>query len=305
VSATSIPVTPSAVPSFGEFTASPIVAAIKVMYRTAGQFNDWLDEHIEELKRSDNPLIASTGRVLEGAKFGFGVGYVASTALIAVGQYLLGNTFAAITTAASAAVLSNPIAMTCAAIGAIYFGWKALTDKEREQVLEHLAAGLTLGVEMIRAFVDFAIRRSRELLDPSQAEGAKKFIKAQAEAFGHTLYDVTKQIGDFASDSADSIAEKAGQAAVVIKDAAGKVGSAVADGASSARGAIGAGVERLRELATDAGKSLKRAGAPPALITAPCEPDAPVGNAPALPAMLDPQSGRARKADATGSGPQQ
>lgn len=295
----------SGLPSFGDFAASPIVSAIKAMYRAAGQFNDWLDEHIEDLKRSDNPLIASTGRVLEGAKFGFGVGYVASTALIAVGQFLLGNTFAAVATVASAAVLSNPIAMTCAAIGAIYFGWKALTDKEREQVLEHLAAGLTLGVELIRAVVEFAIRRSRELLDSSQLESAKKFIKAQAEAFGRTLYDVTKQLGDLASDSAEAIAEKAGQAAVAIKGAAGKVGGAVADGASSARGAIGSGVERLRELATDAGKSLKRASGPPGLTTVPFEPGAAVDDAPVLPDTPDPESGPARKAGTTGSDPQQ
>lgn len=295
----------SGLPSFGDFAASPIVAAIKVMYRAAGQFNDWLDEHIEDLKRSDNPLIASTGRVLEGAKFGFGVGYVASTALIAVGQFLLGNTFAAVATVASAAVLSNPIAMTCAAIGAIYFGWKALTDKEREQILEHLAAGLTLGVELIRAVVEFAIRRSRELLDSSQLETAKTFIKAQAEAFGRTLYDVTKQLGDLASDSAEAITEKAGQAAVAIKGAAGKVGGAVADGASSARDAIGAGVERLRELATDAGKSLKRASGPTVLTTVPWETGATVDDAPVPPDTTDPQPGPARQAGATGSDPQQ
>lgn len=295
----------SGLPSFGDFAASPIVSAIKAMYRAAGQFNDWLDEHIEELKRSDNPVIASTGRVLEGAKFGFGVGYVASTALIAVGQFLLGNTFAAVATVASAAVLSNPIAMTCAAIGAIYFGWKALTDKEREQILEHLAAGLALGVELIRAVVEFAIRRSRELLDSSQLETAKTFIKAQAEAFGRTLYDVTKQLGDLASDSAEAIAEKAGQAAVAIKGAAGKVGDAVAGGASSAQEAIGTGVARLRELASDAGKSLKRAAGPPVLTTVPWESGAGVDNAPVPPGAPDPQPGPARKAGATGSDPQQ
>lgn len=294
----------SALPSFGDFAASAIVSAIKTMYRAAGQFSDWLDEHIADLKRSDDPLIASIGRVLEGAKFGFGIGYVASTALIAVGQFLLGNTFAAVATVASAAVLSNPIAMTCAAIGAIYFGWKALTDKEREQILEHLAVGLTLGVELIRAVVEFAIRRSRELLDSSQLETAKTFIKAQAEAFGRTLYDVTKQLGDLASDSAEAITEKAGQAAVAIKDAAGKVGGAVADGASSAREAIGAGVDRLRELATDAGKSLKRASGPPVLTTVPWEPGAAVDDAPVLDTP-DPQPGPARKAGATGSDPQQ
>lgn len=295
----------SGLPTFGEFASSPIVSAIKAMYQAAGQFDDWLDEHIEDLKRSDDPLIASAGRVLEGAKFGFGMGYVASTALIAVGQFLLGNTFAAVATVASAAVLSNPIAMTCAAIGAIYFGWKALTDKERQQVLEHLAAGLTLGVELIRAVVEFAILRSRELLDSRQIETAKKFLKAQAEAFGRTLYDVTRQLGDLASDSAEAIADKAGQAAVAIKGAAGKVGGAVADSASSARGAIGAGVERLRELAADAGTSLKRASGPPGLTTVPWEPSAVVDDSPVLPGAPGLEAEPGRKPSAVGSDPQQ
>lgn len=292
----------SGLPTFGGFAASSIVSAIKVMYQAAGHFNDWLDEHIEDLKRSDNPLISSTDRVLEGAKFGFGVGYVTSTALIAVGQYLLGNTFAAVATVASAAMLSNPIAMTCAAVGAIYFGWRALTDKERDQVLEHLSAGLTLGLELIRSVVEFAIRRSRELLDSSQLETAKAFIKAQAEAFGRTLYDVTRQLSDLASDSAEAIAEKTAQAAFAIKGAAGKVGAAVADGASSARGAIGAGVERLRELASDAGKLPKRVSGPHVLTTVPWQRGAAVDDAAGLP---DPQSGLAAKAGATGPDPQQ
>lgn len=296
----------SAFPGFGGFAASAIVLTIKTMYRVAGQFNDWLDQHIEDLKLSDNPLIASTGRVLEGAKYGFGVGYVASTALIAVGQYLLGNTFAAVATVVSAGAVSNPIAMTCGAMGAIYFGWRALTDKEREQILEHLAAGLTLGVELIRAFVEFAIRRSRELLDSSQLESTKTFIKVQAEAFGRTLYDVTRQLGDLASDSAEAIAVKAGQAATTIKGAAGKVGSAVADGASSARGAVGAGVERLRTLAADAGKSLKRVSGPPGVTTVHFEPGAALDDAPVLPLpdASDLESGPARKAGAAESDPQ-
>lgn len=298
-------IAPSGLPAFGDFAASPIASVIKSMYRIAGQFNDWLDEHIEDLKRSDNPLIASTGRVLEGAKFGFGVGYVASTALIAVGQYLLGNTFAAIAAVTSAAVMTNPIAMTCGAMGAIYFGWRALTDKEREQILERLAAGLALGVELIRAFVEFAIRSSRELLDTGQLETAKTFIKAQAEAFGRSLYDVTRQLGDLASDSAEAIAEKASNAAVAIKGVAGEVSSAVAGGASSAWDAVGGGVGRLRELAADAGRSLKRASAQPGPTTVPCEPHRALNDASVLPDRPASDSGPERQANATGSDGQQ
>ncbi|WP_046115199.1 hypothetical protein [Aquincola tertiaricarbonis] len=250
------------------FATSKIVQGIKLIYQVAGDLNDWLDRHIEALKASDRPVIACTGRVLEAAKFGFGLGYIASTVLIAAGQMLLGNTFAAVAAVGSAAVLSNPIAMTCGAVGAIYFGWTALTDKEREQILERLASGLTLGLELIRSIVEFSVRKFGELLDSKQAEASKKFIKDFAEAFGRSLYDITRQVGDFASDSAELIAQRTGQAAAAIKDAAGKVGDVVASSASAAGEAIKAGASRVGELASDAGKAvLKRAAAAPVMTT--------------------------------------
>jgi hypothetical protein len=274
-----IPVAVETTLSIAQFAGNAIVKAIGAMYQVASDFDKFLDKHIEELKASDNPLIASTGRVLEAAKFGFGLGYVASTVLIAVGQYLLGNTFAAIATVGSAAILSNPIAMTCGALGAIYFGWKALTDKEREQILDRLSLGLTVGVELIRSLVEFAIRKSRELLNPSQLEGAKKFIKVQAEAFGRSLYDVTHQIGDFVADSAEAISKRAGLAGEAVSGAAVRVGGAVVDGTevavdamksravivgtsvrdgvSGAGDALKQGVVKLEELAADAARRIK------------------------------------------------
>lgn len=288
-------------PNFVDFVESPIVSAIKALYHIGCEINAWLDEHIQNLKKSDNPVIAATGKVLEGAKFGFGVGYAASVALIAVGQFLLGNTFAAVSTVASAAALSNPIAMTCAATGAIYFGWKALSDKEREQILDHLAGGLNLGVELIRAVLEFAIRKSRELLDSSQLEAAKKYIKAQAGAFGRTLYDVTRQLGDLASDSAEVIVAKAEHAAGAIKGAAKKTGEAVAVGASSAREAIGAGLGRVRELAADA---VNRASGPTILSTVPIQPSASTVVAPLRPERPDSESDSAPTTGAAKPDPQ-
>lgn len=229
------------------FASSPIVLAIGALYRVADGMNEWIDRHIEDLKSSADPLKASIGRVLEGVKFGFGLGYIGSTCLIAVGQLLLGNTLEAVITVASSAVLMNPIAMTCAAIGAIYFGWAALTEREREQILERLARGLTVGVELLRALIDFAIRRSRELLDSKQLERAKQFIKAQAEAFGRTLYDVTRQLGDFTSEAVGTIAQRAGEAAQAIKETASKVGDVVSAGAGSATETLKIGASKATD----------------------------------------------------------
>ena len=152
------------------FALSGMAQAIKALYHIVGEINEFIDDHIEKLKASDSPLIASTGRVLEAAKYGFGVGYMSSVAIIAVGQYLLGNTLAAAVTVATAATLTNPIAMTCAALGAIYYGWNALTDKERRQILESLSSGLAMGIELIRSLVEFVIRKSKDLMTSSQLE---------------------------------------------------------------------------------------------------------------------------------------
>ena len=44
--------------------------AFKDLYGIGKAINDFVDRHISDLKQSDNPTIASTGRVLEAAKFG-------------------------------------------------------------------------------------------------------------------------------------------------------------------------------------------------------------------------------------------
>jgi hypothetical protein len=108
----------NAVPS-----VSLITTAIRGIYGIAGDLNDFLDRHLADLEASDNPTVARTGRVMMAVKSGFGIGYITSVVVIATGQLLLGNTLAAGAKVLTAATLTNPIAMTCAAIGAIYYGW--------------------------------------------------------------------------------------------------------------------------------------------------------------------------------------
>lgn len=214
----------------GGFALSGMVQAIKALYHIAGEINEFIDDHIEKLKVSDSPLIASTGRVLEAAKYGFGVGYMSSVAVIAVGQFLLGNTLAAVVTVATAATLTNPIAMTCAALGAIYYGWNALTDKERRQILESLASGLSMGIELIRSLVEFVIRKSRDLMETKQLEDFKEYVKTQAALFGRSLSDITRKVGDVVSDGWD----KAGSAASIAYDATAEVASKAVTAAKGA-----------------------------------------------------------------------
>lgn len=198
--------------SVGSVALSAMTKAIQKLYGVAGDVNDYLNNHIEAMKSSENPTISRTGRILEMAKYGFGVGYLSSVVIIAVGQLLLGNTFAAITTVATAATLTNPIAMTCAAFGAIYYGWGALSDVERDEILEKISKGLETGIELIKAIVRFVIEKSNELLSAKNIDEIKEFIGSAAAVFGRTLGDVTHKFTDVVSDTFDVVKKKSGKA---------------------------------------------------------------------------------------------
>ena len=222
-------------------------AVVKTAAATAQGVNDFLDRHIADLKQSDNPTMASTGRVLEAAKFGFGLGYMSSIAIIATGQLLLGNTLTAVGTVAAGVTLTNPIAMTCAAVGAIYYGWDALTDKERDAILDRLSVGLEMGIELIKALIDFVVRKTKEFLSSKQLVEFKDFIKVQAAQFGKSLYDVTHAVGDLVKGAAEKAGDLAGQAvdltsavakktAGLASDAAGRVADSASDVANVVTG---------------------------------------------------------------------
>ncbi len=173
-----------------------IAEAVKSLYGVVEEINAFIDKHIEEMKNSENSTISRTGKVIEGAKYGFGIGYLVPIAIIAAGQFLLGNTLTAVSTLATAATLTNPVAMTCAAVGAIYYGWGALSDLERQEILEKLSRGLEVGVELIKSVIGFVINRTKEFLSSENILELKRYVGSAAEAFGRTLSDVTGNIAD-------------------------------------------------------------------------------------------------------------
>jgi len=239
------------VPAAG-LAMSGIAHAIKTLYGVAGEINAFLDKHVDDMKNSDKPTVARTGNVLEAAKYGFGIGYTVPIAIIATGQLLLGNTLAAGATVATTLALSNPIAMTCAAVGAIYYGWDALSEAERQAILDKLSSGLAVGIEMVKSIIGFVIRKTKELLSSEQIAELKKFISDGAHEFGRTLSDITKKVSDIigdaftttkvavggaintASDAADSVLKSAGVAAKKTKDAAGEALHTASDAAGQA-----------------------------------------------------------------------
>lgn len=254
---------------------NPITAAIAAMYSIGKNINDFMDDHIENMKSSEDPVIASTGRVLGGAKLGFGLGYLSSVAIIAVGQVILGNTLAAAATVGSAAILTNPIAMTCGAIGAIYYGWKALTNQEKERILDKITKGLDIGSELIKSLIDFVTKTMTDLFDPKHLAKLKEFVSAQAQQFGKSLYAVTKTMSDglmgaltkaseIAGDAVKSTNEAAKSGSVIIGQAAGTVGyiaGQVADSTvvatKSAVSAVSQAASNVSNSASEAAKKIK------------------------------------------------
>ncbi|MGQ0510399.1 MAG: hypothetical protein ACT4P9_07265 [Betaproteobacteria bacterium] len=197
-----------------------IAATIKALYGTAKDINTFIDEHIEALKASDNHTISRTGRVIEAAKYGFGIGYSVPILIISAGQLILGNPLSAATAIASAATFTNPLAMTCAAVGAIYYGWGALSEIERTEICEKLHKGLEVGVELTKAVVQFVIAKTKEFLSPENFKEFKRFVGDAAATFGRTLGDITGAIRDRVTDAYETVKEKSEDAVDFV---AGKV----------------------------------------------------------------------------------
>ena len=183
---TSIPFVPS----------NPIVQAIKVLYGVTSDINSFIDEHLDKLKNHANETISATGRVLESAKAGFGIGYITPLVLTATGQFLLGNTLSAVSTVASGLAFTNPLAMTCAAVGAIYYGWQALTEDEKNAILDRLTKAFEVGAELIKSMIAYVISSLGSMLSTEKIAEFKNFIATAAENFGKTLADITRDIKD-------------------------------------------------------------------------------------------------------------
>lgn len=179
---------------------SGVVQAVQAVYGIASDANDFLDRHIAELKASDQPALASAGRLLEGAKAGFGVGYGGSVAVVAVGQLILGHPLTAGVVLVKSALGLNPIAITCGAIGAIYFGWAALKNEERAAIIARVVDVLDLAADTVRALVEFVLSTARANGEAWPVLAFRDSLVAQAQYWGRGLGDVTRAAADRARD---------------------------------------------------------------------------------------------------------
>lgn len=185
-----------------EFALTSMAKTVMLMYGAVGTVNAFVDEQIDALKASDDPSISKIGSVLEGAKKGLYLGYAAPVVLIATGQLLLGHPLLAAGTAWSAVTLTNPIASTCAAIGAIWFGWKALNKTEQEALLKKLSDGFELAIDVIRSVIDFALGQLTSTLNSKELLKLKDGLIEFARTLGRSLYAITGKREDLSGDDA-------------------------------------------------------------------------------------------------------
>jgi len=254
----------------GGAALSGMAKAVYGLYGMANSINDFIDVHIDKMKASDNHTVSQTGQVIESAKYGFGLGYMSSVVIIATGQYLLGNTMAAVGTVASAVAFTNPIAMTCAAVGAIYYGWSALSEKERNAILANLTKGLEMGAELIKSIIEFLIAKTKELLSAKSIAEFKNYIKDHADRFGKSLYDITGKIADLAVGAADMVggitvrvgnltAAAAGSTTTALKLAMDKTGEVAASAAGATSSALRVAYDKTGQTASSVADSTSSA----------------------------------------------
>lgn len=204
-----------------------IAAAISALYGVVTSLNDFLDDHIAAMKGNANATVRATGNLLEGAKFGFGLGYLTSVVIIAIGQIILGNPLTALWSVGTAAVALNPVAMTCGAIGAIFYGWKALSEDERNEIINRITAAFEVGAELIKAIINFLLTSLGNLLSSETMVEYKRMVATAAREFGKSLSDITHSVRDRLVDTA-----------VAVSHAVGKSTEAILDGVSSATDSV-------------------------------------------------------------------
>jgi hypothetical protein len=204
---------------------APMWDGVKSLYKVSSDLNRFVNSHLKTMMASDNPTTERSGRVLASAKEGFQLGYVTPVIIIAAGQLLLGNPLSAAATMGTAVVASNPVAMTCAALGAIYFGYSALNENEKEAMLLKLHNGLGVGLELVRSIVSFTIGKLNEFLNSENFAEIKGLVKDAAALFGKHLGDITRAVVDRVADSFELVKQTSGKAAVSATNfAAGGIG---------------------------------------------------------------------------------
>ena len=194
-----------------DIAASAGVKSLSQLYNFTADAARFAVSHIDTLKAADNAIANRCGQLLEAANEGFGLGNETALVLIGVGQHLLGNPLTAV--AASGAAAANPVVMTCAAIGAIHYGWNAMSQDERDVLLKAVSGAFRVGTEFIRSLATFAFDMIKALMSAENIAELKKVVATAAAAFGTKLSEITHALSDRIAEGSTYAAAVAGNAA--------------------------------------------------------------------------------------------
>ncbi|GGB29511.1 hypothetical protein GCM10011380_18790 [Sphingomonas metalli] len=158
---------------------------------------DFIVSHIATLQGADNALVSRCGEVLAAVREGFGVGGEHSLMVIALGQTLLSG---GVVPVGGVVSLSNPVTLTCAAIGAIHYGWNALSEQEKAAILASVATIFATGVESVRSVAGFVLKTIKALLSRENLAALKKMASDGAAYFDRCIGDITRSIADRSRD---------------------------------------------------------------------------------------------------------
>jgi len=118
----------------------------------------------------------------------------------------------------------------------------ALSDAEKNAILEKLRIGLEIGIETIRAIIAFVVRTTKEVLSSENLAEFKEFIKIYATKFGKSLSDVTGKMVDMVKDAAQMTARKSNEliasTSVVLSEVASNSSQAAAATTAVAKSAL-------------------------------------------------------------------
>lgn len=170
-----------------------------------GNVGDFIVSHIATLRGADNALVSRCGEVLAAVREGFGVGGEHSLMVIAVGQTLLSG---GVVPVGGVVSLSNPITMTCAAIGAIHYGWNALSEQEKAAILSSVATMFATGIESVRSVANFVLNTIKILLSKENLAALKKFASDGAAYFDRCIGDISRTITDRSRDLYNATGER-------------------------------------------------------------------------------------------------
>jgi hypothetical protein len=239
---------------FATFKGNLIAEAISELYGVVSTVENFIDGHVDTMKKSASATVRATGSVIEGAKFGFGIGYITPIVVIAVGQMILGNPLGAVGTVAKGMMLSNPIAMTCGAVGAIYYGWKALSEEERNVIISRITDAFEVGAELIKSMLSYVVTSLSSLLTAENIAEFRVMLADAAQCVGKSLSEITRSMKDRISDAATAVSASASLTTELMQEGASSavvaVKKNVVDTAMSVRDSAGTAVEYIRKAAS-------------------------------------------------------